>query len=300
MTIEAPISHPGPLRRASAFFNRHRGLKLTATLSPPLAWMAVIYLGSLSLLLITAFWRLDALTGKVVPDFSLHNFNTIATTPVYRTIAVRTLSMAVAVTLADIALAFPVAYFMARIASPRTRSFFLVAVVVPLWTNYLVRVFAWKTLLSLGGPIDAFLNGVLHMKADNLGSSSIAVWITFTYLWLPFVILPIYASLERVPSSLLEASADLGARSGRTFRSVIWPLAFPGIVAASIFSFSLTLGDYLTPTLVGKGIFIGNTIYNYVGIANNLPLAAAFAFVPIVIVAIYMTIARFLGAFEAL
>ena len=172
--------------------------------------------------------------------------------------------------------------------------------VVPLWTNYLVRVFAWKTLLSQDGPIDDLLSSLFHFDSSGIGTSGIAVWVTFTYMWLPFVILPIFAALERVPGSLLEASSDLGAKGGRTFRSVVWPLALPGVVAASVFSFSLTLGDYLTPTLVGKGIFIGNTIYNYVGTANNLPLAAAFAFVPIVIVAIYMTIARFFGAFEAL
>jgi len=189
---------------------------------------------------------------------------------------------------------------MARMASARARSLLLVAVVIPLWANYLVRVFAWKTILQSNGPADWIFTHLLGVQDARVGSTNWAVWITFCYLWLPFVILPIYAALERIPSSLLEASGDLGAKGGRTFRSVILPLAFPGIVAGSIFSFSLTLGDYITPTLVGKGFFIGNAIYNFVGTASNLPLAAAFALVPVAIMAIYLTIARKLGAFEAL
>jgi putative spermidine/putrescine transport system permease protein len=261
--------------------------------------MLVVYLGSLCLLLVTAFWRLNPLTSEVEHVWTLDNFETILTEPVYRTITLRTLGMALAVTVADIALALPLAYYIARMVGPRARALLLMAVVVPLWTSYLVRVFAWKTILGGRGPAEALLS-LVGIRPTGLGASSWAVWITFCYLWMPYVILPIEAALERVPNSLLEASSDLGARGWTTFRKVVWPLAFPGVVAASIFAFSLTLGDYITPTLVGKGIFIGNTIYSYVGTANNLPLAAAFAFVPILIVAIYMAIARKAGAFEAM
>ena len=261
--------------------------------------MLVVYLGALTLLLVTGFWRLDPLTSEVVREWSLRNYETVITGEVYWKITLRTLGVASLVTIVDVALAFPIAYFMARVAKRRTRQILLVAIVVPLWTSYLVRVFAWKTILAGRGPFESFL-GLFGMEVGGFNSSVWAVALTFCYLWLPYVILPIYASLERVPGSLVEASGDLGARSGTTFRRVIWPLAFPGVVAASIFSFSLTLGDYITPTLVGKSFFIGNTIYTYVGTANNLPLAAAFALVPVLIVAAYMMMARRLGAFEAI
>lgn len=262
--------------------------------------MLLVYLATLTLLLATAFWQVNDLTTEVEQVWTLENVKTIAGDTVYRTITMRTLGMAVAVTVVDVALAFPLAFYMARLARPRVRGFLLVAVVLPLWSSYLVRVFAFKTILGGRGPADWLLHDVLGLKGISFGSSGWAVMVTFCYLWLPFVILPIYASLERVPSSLIEASEDLGAKGWTTFRRVVWPIAFPGVVAASIFSFSLTLGDYITPTLVGKKFFIGNTIYNYVGLANNLPLAAAFAIVPVVIVAIYMAMARRLGAFEAL
>ena len=298
-TSTPSLPRSGALRRTSAFFNRHGGARLAATLGPPLIWMLVVYLGALTLLLVTGFWRLDPLTSEVTRDWSLHNYDTVFTEPVYWKITFRTLGVAALVTVVDIALAFPLAFFMARVAKRRTRRLLLVAVVVPLWTSYLVRVFAWKTILAGNGPLEAFL-GIFGVDAQGLGTSIWAVALTFCYLWLPFVILPIYAALERVPGSLVEASGDLGARGWTTFRRVIWPLALPGVVAASIFSFSLTLGDYITPTLVGKSYFIGNTIYNYVGTANNLPLAAAYAIVPVIIIAIYMAVAKRLGAFEAI
>jgi putative spermidine/putrescine transport system permease protein len=193
---------------------------------------------------------------------------------------------------------YAIAYYAARMVTPRVRTLLLLAVVMPLWSNYLVRVFAWRIITSGDGPLQSLLRivGIRY----SISASNWAVWLTFCYLWLPFAILPIYAALERVPGSLLEASSDLGAHSGLTFRRVVVPLVFPGLVAASIFTFSLTLGDYITPVLVGKAFFIGNSIYNLVGLASNLPLAAAFAFVPIAIMAIYLIVARKLGAFEAI
>jgi putative spermidine/putrescine transport system permease protein len=279
---------------------RHPRTKLGAMLSPPILWMLIVYLSSLALLFVTSFWRVNPLTSQIEQTWSLQNFQTLTHDSVYRTITFRTVSVAAAVTVADVVIAFPLAYYIARIASRRARPLLLVAVVIPLWANYLVRVFAWKTILQSNGPADWLFVHVLGIHNSHVSASIGAVWITFTYLWLPFMILPIYAALERIPSSLLEASSDLGARSWRTFRSVVMPLAFPGIVAGSIFAFSLTLGDYITPILVGKGYFIGNAIYNFAGVANNLPLAAAFALVPVAIMAIYLFIARLLGAFEAL
>jgi putative spermidine/putrescine transport system permease protein len=198
----------------------------------------------------------------------------------------------------DLALAFPISYYTARLATPRVRALLLLAVVMPLWSNYLVRMFSWKILTAGGGPLESLLNVIGIHK--SLAASNWAVWLTFCYLWLPFAILPVYASMERVPTSLLEASSDLGGRGWMTFRRVVLPLILPGMVAGSIFTFSLTLGDYITPVYVGKDFFIGNAIYNLVGLASNLPLAAAFALIPMIIMALYLTIARKLGAFEAL
>lgn len=292
----------GVARRTSAFLFRHPRVKLGATLSPALTWMIVIYLSSLVLLLVTSFWRLNELTSEVEQVWGLQNYRKIfADFPnsVYIQVTIRTVIMAALVTLADLAMAFPIAYFVARIAAPRTRQALLVAVVVPLWANYLVRVFAWKTMLAGGGPVEFVLNDLLGLDV-HLSATDFAVWITLVYLWLPFTILPIYAALERVPNSLLDASGDLGAHNFTTFRKVVWPLALPGVVAASIFSFSLSLGDYLTPTLVGKNLFIGNLIDQLVGTAQNRPLAAAITVIPIVIMAVYLLIARAFGAFEAL
>jgi putative spermidine/putrescine transport system permease protein len=285
--------------RGSAFLHRHPPLKLGLSLGAPLAWFVVVYLGSLAFLLLTAFWHLDAFTAEIVKGFSLTNFQTLLQSDVYRTITIRTVSIAAAVALTDIVLSFPLAYYAARLATPRVRNALLIAVVLPLWANYLVRVFAWKLILTPNG----FLNWLVELTglgSLQLGRSNWSVWITFVYLWLPFTLLPIYAAFERLPDSFLEASADLGARGGRTFRSVVFPLILPGIVAGSIFAFSLTLGDYIAPELVGNTQFIGNVIYDNVGIAGNLPLAAAYALVPIGIMAIYLYLAKRAGAFEAL
>ena len=249
--------------------------------------------------MVNAFWKVDVFTGQIVHDWGLQNFKILWQTPVYRTITIRTVWIAVVVTVADIALAFPIAYYAARMAKPRMRSIILVAVVMPLWTSYLIRAFAWQTITAPGGLFEWVLDG-LGIPSPGIGNSLWSIGLTFTYLWLPFVVLPIYASLERVPDSYLEASSDLGAKGWTTFRRVIWPLALPGIVAGSIFSFSLTLGDYIAPILVGNTKFIGNVIYDNVGVANNMPFAAAFALVPVAIMAVYLWIARKLGAFEAL
>jgi putative spermidine/putrescine transport system permease protein len=289
---------PGIARRVSATLFRRPRLRLGLTLGPTVAWMVVVYLTSLAIMLVTAFWRLNELSSKIERVWGLQNFRTLWRGEVYRTIAFRTAGMAAAVTITDLALAFPLAYFAARMATPRQRSALLLAVVMPLWSNYLVRIFAWRTITAGDGPLQALL-GVIGIHR-SISASNWAVWLTFSYLWLPFAILPLYAAIERLPGSLIEASSDLGARNGMTFRRIVLPLILPGLVAASIFTFSLTLGDYITPVLVGKAFFIGNTIYNLVGLASNLPLAAAFALVPIAIMAAYLLIARRLGAFEAL
>lgn len=297
--VDVDATRSPPRHRLGATLHRHPKTRLTLTLLPPLGWLAVFYLGALFLLLLNAFWTVDSLTGQIVKDWSLQNFQTLWTSPVYRTITIRTVWMASVVTVADIMLALPISYLAARVASSRVRSALLVAVVMPLWTSYLIRAFAWQTITAPKGLLESTLDA-LGLPSPGIGNSLWSIWLTFTYLWLPFVVLPVYAALERVPESYLEASSDLGARGWTTLRKVIWPLALPGIVAGSIFSFSLTLGDYIAPILVGNTKFIGNVIYDSVGVANNLPFAAAFAMVPIAIMAVYLAIARKLGAFEAL
>ncbi|MEX2211827.1 MAG: ABC transporter permease, partial [Gaiellaceae bacterium] len=281
--------------RLSAFLFRRPRLRLWLLLGLPLAWLVVVYLGSLVVLLFAAFWDTDSFTGQVIHTFTLENFQEIGETPVYRDVASRTIQMAAMVTVADVVLAFPIAYYMARVASPRTRNLLVIAVLMPLWANYLVKAYSWRTILSEGGIVNWTLDP-LGLGFD--GFSTAGLWLTFTYLWLPFMILPIYAGLERIPDSLLEASADLGGRSLATFRKVILPLAFPAVVAGSIFTFCLTLGDYIAPGLITSEQFVGTVIYNIRGQA--LPTAAAFAFVPIVVVIAYLLVARRLRAFESL
>lgn len=289
----------GAVRRLSAALHRHRAGRLLLTLGPPLAWMVVIYLGSLALLLASSFWRLDVFTTEIVHDWGFTNFTTLWEGEVYRNIVLRTIGIAAAVTVTDILLAFPLAYYAARLATPRMRNALLIAVVLPLWANYLVRVYAWRLILTPNGFLN-WLASSVGLGSLQLGRSNWAIWLTSVYLWLPFTLLPIYAALERVSASFLEASQDLGARGWFTFRRVVFPLILPGIVAGSMFSFSLTLGDYIVPELVGNTQFIGNVIYDNVGVAGNTPLAAAFALVPIVIMAAYLTVAKRAGAFEAL
>jgi putative spermidine/putrescine transport system permease protein len=289
----------GPIRRVSAALSRHRRVRLGLTLGTPLLWLLVVYLGALAFLFVASFWHLDTFSGLVVKEYGLSNYQLLWQEPVYRTITLRTLGIATAVTLTDIVLAFPLAYYLARVITPRFRNAMLIAIVMPLWVSYLVRVFAWKLILTPNG----FLNWLVErtgVGSLQLGNSNWALFIVFTYLWLPFMVLPVYTALERIPESFLEASSDLGGRSWITFRRVVWPLAFPGIVAGSIFTFSLTLGDYIAPSLVANTKFIGNVIYDSVGVANNLPLGAAYAVVPVVIMAVYLLVAKRLGAFEAL
>ncbi|MFL5767474.1 MAG: ABC transporter permease [Actinomycetota bacterium] len=292
------VARPSPFRRLSAFLFRHPRIKLSISLGTVLTWFVVIYLGALAFLFVNAFWRLDTFSGLIVRQWGLWNFHTLVNESVWRIIAFRTVGIAAAVTVTDVLLAFPLAYYAARLASPRARNAVLVAVVLPLWANYLVRIFAWKLILSAGGFL-GWISTRVGIPID-IANSNWAMWITFVYLWLPFTLLPIYGALERVPSSYLEASSDLGGKGWMTFRRVVLPLVVPGIVAGSIFSFSLTLGDYIAPQLVGNTQFIGTAIYNSVGIANNIPLAAALALVPVGIMAIYLFLAWRAGAFEAL
>lgn len=269
-------------------------------LLPPLGWFVLLYLAALAILFVSAFWRFDSLSGDIVHDWTLDNFRALWDEPSYRTIALRTIGIAAAVTITDAILAFPFAYFMARHASPRLRAVLFVLVLLPLWSSYLARVYAWRLILAKEGALNWALRD-LHLPTVGVAYSNWAMWIVFSYIWLPFMILPIYAALERVPDSYLEASRDLGARNWMTFRRVLFPLALPGVVAGSIFTFSLTLGDYITPQLVGSSQFIGNIVYrNVLGLSNNVPFAAAYATVPLVVMAIYLLLARRAGAFEAL
>jgi putative spermidine/putrescine transport system permease protein len=270
------------------------------TLSPPLAWFLIIYLASLVLMLVTAFWTVNPLTNVLEHTWTTANFSTLFT-GTYLSIIGRTLLMAAVVTITDAVVALPFAYYMARIASPRVRRALFTAVLLPLWASYLARVYAWIVILQKGGIL-SWSSQKLGLGAINVGYSNTAMWIVFSYIWLPFMIVPVYTALERIPDSLLEASGDLGARSWRTLRSVVMPLALPGVVAGSIFTFSLTLGDFITPLLVGgsNSEFIGNVIYSNLGTANNLPFAATLALVPIVIMIVYLSGARAVGAFEAL
>ena len=284
-------------RRSADLLHGRRGVQASLLLAGPLAWLVVAYLGSLAVLFIAAFWSLDDFSGQVVHSYSLDNFRTLWEGKVYREIVLRTVGVAAAVTVTDAILAFPIAFFMAKVAAPRTRNVLAVAVLMPLWASYLVKVYAWRTILNEDGIFNWALQPFgLH----GPGYGIVATWLVFSYLWLPYMILPVYAGLERIPNSLLDASGDLGADPGRTFRRVVLPMAFPAIVAGSIFTFSLTLGDYITPGLVSSTQFIGNVVYANVGVANNLPLAAAFATVPVVVMVIYLLIARRLGAFEHL
>ncbi len=287
-------------RRLSAAFWRRPWLRALALLLPPLGWLLIFYLAALAVLFVSAFWTLDSFTGKLVHVWTWTNFDTVFTDSTYRQIAFRTIWMAAAVTLTDAIIAFPFAYFMARIAPPRARTLLFVLVLLPLWSSYLARIYAWRLILNDDGALNWTL-GNLGLPEQSWAFTNTAMWIVFSYIWLPFMILPIYAALERIPDSYLEASRDLGARSWTTFRRVILPLALPGVVAGSIFTFSLTLGDYITPSLVGNVDFIGNVIYrNVLGLTNNLPFAAAYATVPLIVMAIYLVVAKRLGAFEAL
>ena len=300
------------LQRISTFLYRRPSLVLWLMLGPPLAYMLIVYLGSLFNLLIQSFYYLEEFTGLVVREFTLRTYAQIFD-PANRDIFIRTAGMATAVTIADAVIAFPLAYYIAKFASPRLKTWLIIAVTMPLWSSYLVRVYAWKLILAQEGILSWFINllrldGVLNwlLSFESIGGSSLALspigmFIVFVYIWLPYMIIPIQTALERVPLSLLEASSDLGAKPFQTFRTVILPLAFPGVVAGSIFTFSLTLGDFIVPLTLGNSkFFIGQAVYSYQGTAGNIPLAAAMTMGPVLIMIVYLLIARRLGAFDAL
>jgi putative spermidine/putrescine transport system permease protein len=287
--------HPSVSRRMAGFFNRRPRLTVGSLLAGPLGWLVIGYLGSLAVLFAAAFWNVNSLTGEVSQTFTLDNFKSLVNEPVFRTVALRTVAIAAAVTATDALLAFPIAFYMAKVARRRGKAALVVAVLMPLWSSYLVKVYSWRVILSSGGVFDWALH---PLGLSGPGYGNVAVWLVMSYLWLPYMILPIFAGLERIPDSLLAASEDLGAGPLTTFRRVVLPLALPAVVAGSIFTFSLTLGDYITPELVSNNQFIGNVVYS--NITNNLPLASAFATVPVLIMVIYLLVARRLGAFEHL
>ncbi|HET7678195.1 MAG TPA: ABC transporter permease [Candidatus Limnocylindrales bacterium] len=299
--MSAPASSASLPRRISTWLHRHPRAQLGLLLSGPVGWLLIAYLGSLAALMVASIWQLDPFTAEIVREPSVGNFRTLVTQKAYLDITLRTVAIALLVTLTDALLAFPIAYYMSRVAAPRTRSLLVVGILMPLWASYLVKVYVWRTILGNEGLVNWALSPFgLRIPATGDTADLFRVWLVFSYLWLPYMILPIYAGLERIPNSLLEASGDLGAKALTTFRRVVLPLVLPAVVAGSIFTFSLTLGDYITPSLVSNSQFIGNAIFRDMGVANNLPLAAAFATVPVAIMIVYLLVARRMGAFEAL
>jgi putative spermidine/putrescine transport system permease protein len=314
--VDAALRIPQPketvLRRISDLFVRRPRLLLLTLLGPPLLWLGVVYVGSLLALLAQSFFSIDEFTGLIDRHFTLKTYRELLQ-PSNLDIIIRTVLMAAAVTVTCAIIAFPIAYYAARYARGKVKALFYIAVTLPLWSSYLVRVYAWKLILAKEGiltwalerlhltwALDAIL-ALPVIGGPSLSISYMGTYLVFVYLWIPYMILPAQAALERVPRTLVEASADLGANPGRTFRSVIFPLAMPGIVAGSIFTFALTLGDYIAPTIVGtSSLFIGQAVYTHQGTAGNIPLAAAFSVVPIVIMGVYLTVARRMGAFDAL
>jgi putative spermidine/putrescine transport system permease protein len=282
-------------RRLADLFHGRPRLQAGTLLAGPVGWLVVGYLGSLAILLITSLWTLGELSGEIEQSLTLENFRQIIEEPVYREIALRTIGIAAAVTVTDALLAFPIAFYMAKVASPRMKGFLVVAVLMPLWSGYLVKVYTWRTIMSGDGTLDWAL-GPIGLSAPS--GDILRIWLVMSYLWLPYMIIPIYAGLERISDSVLSASEDLGAHPGHTFRRVILPLVLPAVIAGSIFTFSLTLGDFITPLLVSKTQLIGNVVYS--NFATDLPLAAAFATVPVVVMIVYLLAARRMGAFEHL
>jgi putative spermidine/putrescine transport system permease protein len=291
----------GARRRLGGALWRRRWLKGVSLLAPPVLAFLVVYVAALVALFISSLWTVDPFTSETIHHWTFDNFRELWHGAVYRNVALRTVTIAAAVTVTDALIAFPFAYFMARVASRRTRALLFVLVLLPLWASYLARVYAWRLILNSHGLLNWSLHGI-GLPSANIAYTNTAMWIVFSYIWLPFMILPVYASLERIPHSYIEASRDLGARGFRTLRTVILPLALPGIVAGSIFTFSLTLGDYITPVLIGgaSSQFIGNVVYDAVNQSSNLPFGAAFAVVPVLVMGVYLVLARRLGAFDAL
>jgi putative spermidine/putrescine transport system permease protein len=290
-------------RNRGGFMYRHVWLRGIAILSLPIVWLVLVYLTPLVFLFITAFWTTDSFTGNIVHQFTFANFQDVFTTSAYRKVIARTVGVALLVTLLSLIIALPMAFFMARVAKPKWRPFLVAIVLTPLWASYLVKVYAWRTMLSSNGGVISWLlkpiNDVFGTDFHAPGYGWAATVITLTYLWLPYMILPLFNGLERLPNSMLDASADLGAKSVRTFRKVVVPLIIPSIIAGSIFTFSLSLGDYITVQLVGgKAQMLGSVVYNNFSV--NLPLAAAFATIPVMVMVVYLLIARRAGALEDL
>ena len=278
--------------------DRRPGLRVGLLLTPPMLWLGVAYLGALGALLITSLWTQNDFTGQIERVWTTENFRTLFTVDVYRTITFRTIGIAALVTVVDAVLAFPIALYMAKIASPRAQRLLVIAVLMPLWASYLVKAYAWRGMFSADGPI-AWIAQPFGL--DTPGYGLLATTVTLSYLWLPYMILPVFAGLERVPDSLFEASADLGAGSWQTLRRIVLPMAFPAFVAGSIFTFSLTMGDYIAVKIVGGTTqLLGNVVYDNQGAANNLPFAAAVATIPIVVMLAYLAAARRTGALEQL
>ena len=293
-----PLVEGGAFRRVARSLERHPRLRLAGLLTPPLGWLGVLYLGSLALLFAAAFWHYDSdITFSVTKTFTLENFGQLLADPVYRSIAGRTILIAVLVTITDAILALPIAFVMGKLAGRRMRAVLGMAVLMPLWTSYLVKILAWRLILSEGGVLNWVLKP-FHLSGPGFGD--VAVYLVLSYIWLPYMILPLAAGFERLPTSLLEASTDLGARTWATFRHVVVPLVLPALVAGSIFTFSLTLGDYIAVSQVSSTQFIGSVVYSNQGVSGDLPLAAAFATVPVVVMLIYLALARRAGAFQAL
>ncbi|MDH3388476.1 MAG: ABC transporter permease [Gammaproteobacteria bacterium] len=302
----------GILRRLADTLWRRPRLLLLLMLALPVSWLGVIYLGSLVALLVQSFFSIDEFSGLINYEFTLKTYRELLI-PANLDIIVRTVSMAAVVTLAAVVVAFPIAYYAARYARGKWKAAFYIGVMLPLWSSYLVKIYAWKLVLAREGILnwlfdklhltwllDAYLSLPL-IGGNSLSVSYTGTFLVFLYVWLPFMILPLQASLERVPASLLEASADLGASAPQTFRHVVLPLSLPGVIAGSIFTFSLTLGDYIIPQIIGSSrLFIGQAVYTHQGTAGNIPLAAAFAVVPIVIMGVYLWMAKRAGAFDAL
>ena len=304
MTTNAPPRHPIPTprdsvaRKGSAFLATHPRARLAFLLTAPLFWLVIVYIVALAALLVTAFWSVDSFTGEITTEFTLDNIIEVLTGSLYQTVTLRTLGVALLVTLIDVALALPIAFYMAKVATPRMQRVLVIIVLTPLWASYLVKAYAWRSVLSQEGILEWLL---APFGGHTPGYGLPATIITLSYLWLPYVILPIYAGLERVPDSLLEASGDLGGKTWPTLRLVVLPLVFPAIIAGTIFSFALSLGDYITVNIVGGASqMLGNLVYTNVGAANNLPLASAIALIPIVIIFGYLFLVRRTGALDNL
>jgi len=298
MTAVTTGARPAVVTRLSNLLQAHPRLRLAGLLSAPMLWLVMAYLGSLAVMFATAFWSVDSFTGQVIRQPTLDNLKGLLQQDVYRTVALRSLGVAAVVTVLDALIALPMAFYMSKVASPRAQRLLVAAILTPLWASYLVKAYAWRSMFSGGGVVSWALT---PLGATGPGLGLLATTVTLAYLWLPYMVLPIYAGLDRLPDSLLEASGDLGASAGRTFRSVVLPLIFPAIVAGSIFTFSLSLGDYITVKIVGGSTqLFANIIYDNIGVANNLPFAAAAAFFPVIVIVLYLVLVRRTGALENL